>query len=558
LRSALNPLSHLPLLRNAMGAMESSDETYKDKGLSKVVKRASTRMGSVVTTGRYHRLPKKLSDDYNRDKKVLGSGYNGSVHLAYSVSHGVKHAVKFFKLHGVPHDKREELEVECEIFLRMDHPHIVRLADVYESATQLDLVMECMEGGELFDRVIEKKRFNEKDAAEASYQMFLAINYLHTEDVVHRDIKLENFLYEKKDTDHLKLIDFGFSKIWDHSTKMKMSCGTVSYVAPEVLSKSYTSQCDLWSLGVVIFILLVGYMPFSGDTESKIVTNIKQGRYSLRKPLWDKVSEEALDLVKKLLVVDPKKRLTANAALEHPWIMRRARARSSQDGSVVDEAIVQSITCFAHQSKFRRQCLSIMAWSLTRDERTQVRDAFLELDTNKNGVISLGEFKTVLEEHFDIQDEEATKAFRALDTTQSDEVHYSEFLAAMVCHRIAMHNSLLVDTFRRFDTAGTGYLTVTTLQKMLGDGTSEEDAISMMEKIDENGDGKISEDEFIRYIQNEDSQDDHKDCAHRVIDSQLAAGDKRAGAEHKRLKPKKGRATSIKKRCLSCCSGICG
>merc|ERR1719230_1397746 len=111
--------------------------------------------------------------------------------------------------------------------------------------------------------------------------MLLSINYIHSQSIVHRDLKLENFLYEKKDGNHLKLIDFGFSKVWQRNTKMDLSCGTLSYVAPEVLEKDYTSQCDLWSLGVIVFILLVGYMPFHG-TEGSQIKNIKAGSYSVK------------------------------------------------------------------------------------------------------------------------------------------------------------------------------------------------------------------------------------------------------------------------------------
>merc|ERR1712110_1227643 len=152
--------------------------------------------------------------------------------------------------------------------------------------------MECMEGGELFERVIEKKKFTESDAANAVHQMLLALNYIHQKNIVHRDLKLENFLYEKKGGDHLKLIDFGFSHVWEPNTKMATSCGTLAYMAPEVLTKSYTSQCDLWSLGVITFILLAGYMPFSGS-ESYQVSCIKAGKYTWRKDQWKNVSETA-------------------------------------------------------------------------------------------------------------------------------------------------------------------------------------------------------------------------------------------------------------------------
>jgi len=229
-----------------MGASSSST------GLDQVTERAAKRVGQVAVSGRYNRLPKRIEDDYNLEKrKVLGTGYNGAVFMAKSKTSERKFAVKEFRLQGVTAEKKEELETEAEIFLSMDHPHVARLVDVFECDHSLNLVMECMEGGELFDRVREKKTFSNNDAAYAVYQMLLAINYIHKRGVVHRDLKLENFLYESKGSDHLKLIDFGFSHIWEPNTTMALSCGTLSYVAPEVLRKKYTSQCDMWSLGVI-------------------------------------------------------------------------------------------------------------------------------------------------------------------------------------------------------------------------------------------------------------------------------------------------------------------
>merc|ERR1712217_972446 len=121
----------------------------------------------------------------------------------------------------------------------MDHPHIVRLMDVYESENDLQFVMECLEGGELFDRVIEQKRFSEHDAADAIWQILLAINHIHIAGIVHRDVKLENFLYDLPGSNHLKLIDFGFSRVWDPKVKMVTALGSLAYTAPEVLAKSY-------------------------------------------------------------------------------------------------------------------------------------------------------------------------------------------------------------------------------------------------------------------------------------------------------------------------------
>merc|ERR1719478_674662 len=203
-----------------------------------------------------------------------------------------------------------------------------------------------MEGGELFHRVTKRRHFTEKDAAEAAFQMLLAVNYIHTHGIVHRDIKLENFLYEKPDSNHLKLIDFGFSKIWEPNTKMALSCGTLAYVAPEVLDKSYTSKCDLWSLGVVIFILLVGYMPFAGS-ESHQVQMIRQGKCTYRKESWAKVSKEASAFIGRLLLVDPIKRLSAEEALQETWIKSKTTMEEK-----VDQETVDALNSFAQASMF--------------------------------------------------------------------------------------------------------------------------------------------------------------------------------------------------------------
>merc|ERR1712232_1390149 len=159
---------------------------------------------------------------------------------------------------------------------------------------------------------------------------------------VHRDIKLENFLYEKEDSKHLKLIDFGFSKIWKPNTKMHLSCGTLSYVAPEVLGKSgYGSKCDMWSLGVTVFILLFGYMPFSGPEEHQIEC-IKKGKWSKKDHLWKRVSAPAQAFLQALLVVDPEKRLSAAQALELQWIHQRDEV--FQQDHEVNKAIVDALS----------------------------------------------------------------------------------------------------------------------------------------------------------------------------------------------------------------------
>jgi len=479
---------------------------------------AAQRVGRVSVQSRYHKLPKRITHDYTIKEKVLGSGYNGVVRLA--VDKGAEKeqhfAVKAFKLSNITADKRQQLDSEVAVFLGMDHPHVARLFDVYETDDHLHLVMECLEGGELFDRVTARKRYSEQDAAEATRQMLLALNYLYSHGIVHRDLKLENFLYDFKNGDHLKLIDFGFSKVWDPNIKMHVSCGTLSYVAPEVLDKSYTKQCDLWSLGVIAFILLAGYMPFSGSEEVQ-KTNILAGRYTLKKERWSTVSEEALGFVQALLQVDPDKRFTAEAALEHPWIRQRHK-KVEMD---IDVSIVDGLRQFGQASKFRRCCMEMMAWSLSNEERAKVREYFVSMDKNKQGTITLLELKQVMTDKFHISDTETMQVFEALDSNQDDTIHYSDFLAAMLNTRIAMHDDLLRSAFRRFDTDSSGYITVDNLRQVLGDTFEGEQIETLLSEADMLQDNRISYAEFVAYLRGTPLTS-HEVAADKIIETELA------------------------------------
>jgi calcium-dependent protein kinase len=424
--------------------------------------------------------------------------------------------MKTFKLSNATGKQRSQLQSEVEVFLCMDHPHITRLYDVYDAQDYLFLVMECMDGGELFDRVMELKRFSERDAADAVWQMLLALMYLHSHGIVHRDLKLENFLYDKKGSNHLKLIDFGFSHMFDPHIKMRASCGTLSYVAPEVLQKSYTSQCDLWSLGVIVFILLAGYMPFFG-AETEQTKKISEGKYTLKPERWNNISKDGLDFTRSLLQIDPDKRLTATKAIEHVWIQQRAQNSSN---TTIDSDVVDALRQFGQASKFRRCCLEMMAWSLSNDERSQVRQYFLAMDANKHGTITLAELKSVLEEKFKVPDDETKAIFNALDTNNDEEIHYSDFLAAMVSTRIELHDDLLKNAFRKFDTDSSGYITVDNLREVLGDTFEGQDVEKLICEADILQDGRVSYPEFVSYLTG-NPLEDHSEAALKVIDTQI-------------------------------------
>lgn len=491
-----------------------------EKSLTESRQRVESKVGKVQLSGRYHRLPNKIDDDYEVSQKVLGSGYNGVVRMGTNKHNkSQKVAIKAFKVTGLQPDKRAQLEAEVEIFLCMDHPHVTRLFDVYESHEVLNLVMECMEGGELFDRVTFLKQFSEKDAADCVWQMLLAVNYIHSQGIVHRDLKLENFLYDRKEGNHLKLIDFGFSKVLaDPNIKMRVSCGTLSYVAPEVLERSYTSQCDLWSLGVIVFICLAGYMPFSGS-EAIQTKNIQEGKYRWKPERWKNVSELGQEFVRALLQVDPKKRLNAQQALDHQWIANREKIQKKE----VDPLVVDALRQFGQATKFRRCCMEMMAWSLSNEERSKVREYFIMMDKSQKGTITLSELKQVMVDKFNIPDQETQQIFNALDSNNDEEIHYSDFLAAMVQTRIAVHDDLLKMAFKKFDTDNSGYITVQNMREVLGETHDGEQIEDLMREADFSKDGRISYAEFVSYIRGTPLEK-HELGAVKLVDNEMKKG----------------------------------
>lgn len=458
--------------------------------------------GFLPVTGRYTSTP--LERDYKLESKVIGSGMSGDVRLATSKTDGKQYAVKSFWKAGLSPRELKELTNEAEIFLSLDHPHVARLEMVYDSSRVLHLVMEYMAGGELHTRLSQSRQYTEEAAADTTHQMLLAVAYLHAHQIAHRDLKLENFLYERKDTSHLKLIDFGFAKLLDTSSHRHMSqaCGSIHYVAPEVLAHAYTEKADMWSMGVIVYMMLVGSPPFYGS-DDEVLRKIKTGSANFASSRFRKLSPTTRGFVQSLLVRDPHERLSAADALEHPWITGRHRAEEV----VIDEDILRSLKGFSHASGFRRALLSMMAWSLGTEERVQLRKQFLLLDKDNSGTISVKEFKNVLRDKLQVDPSEAEALFRELDTDSSHEIEYSEFLAAALQGHVKVHESILRRTFARFDRAGTGLISAEDLRNVLGDSFEAADVEELIQEVDTSGDGKIDYDEFLAYFHRAEAEE---------------------------------------------------
>lgn len=263
---------------------------------------------------------------YFIDHNIIGEGHHGSVRQCINRTTGKYHAVKSI-CKSAPSVNIKGIQREVSLLKSLKHDRILRLDDVFEDAQYVHLVTELCSGGELFDAITKRsslgKCFSEHEAARIMYQLLDAVSYLHKNNVVHRDIKPENILFETREEDSdIKLIDFGLSRKHKGSREAPMSTivGTPYYLAPEVLGQSYTQSCDLWSVGIIVYILLCGYPPFNGANNKEVYAAVQRGIYYFPTAEWQHISHAAKDFIIRLLQVDPRGRISAEEALRHPWI----------------------------------------------------------------------------------------------------------------------------------------------------------------------------------------------------------------------------------------------
>jgi len=266
---------------------------------------------------------------YEITNQVLGIGAFSTVKAGISKEHGGRVAIKIIDKNHVK-NKPDMLKNEVEILLTIKHPNVINLYDLFDTSEHLYMVMELVTGGELFERIVEREQYSEEDAKEVMRQLLDAIGYIHSKNVVHRDLKPENLLLEDEaDDTRIKLTDFGLSRIYD-SPFMSTACGTPGYIAPEILKASgYGPSVDMWSCGVIMYILLCGYPPFYNENDALLFESILSANYRFHTPYWDLVSQEAKDLIKGLLVLDPDQRLTAVTAKEAMWFKKTEENKST-------------------------------------------------------------------------------------------------------------------------------------------------------------------------------------------------------------------------------------
>eukprot|EP00262_Sarcandra_glabra_P012600 TRINITY_DN327_c0_g1_i4.p1 TRINITY_DN327_c0_g1~~TRINITY_DN327_c0_g1_i4.p1 ORF type:complete len:528 (-),score=86.13 TRINITY_DN327_c0_g1_i4:399-1982(-) len=392
----------------------------------------------------------------------------------------------------------EDVRREVEIMKHMPkHPNIVTLKDTYEDDNAVHLVMELCEGGELFDRIVSRGHYTERAAAVVTRTIVEVVQVCHKNGVMHRDLKPENFLFaNKKESAPLKAIDFGLSVFFKPGERFNEIVGSPYYMAPEVLKRHYGPEVDVWSAGVILYILLCGVPPFWAETEQGVAQAIIRSVIDFKRDPWPKVSDNAKDLVKRMLDPDPKKRLTAQEVLEHPWLQNAKKAPNVPLGETVKARLKQ----FSVMNKFKKRALRVVAEHLSVEEVAGIKEMFKMMDTSNNGQITLEELKIGLQKTGQlVPDRDVQMLMEAADADGNGTLDYGEFVAVTIHLKKIGNDEHLHKAFTFFDKNQSGFIEIEELTDALADdlGSNSEEVINaIIHDVDIDKDGRISYEEF--------------------------------------------------------------
>jgi len=441
---------------------------------------------------------KRVEDFYDGIHKgpILGTGAAGIVRKCTHRETGIDFAVKCLNIGLIESDSiLEALKEEIFIMCQADHPDILRLEEVYASDSQIYMILSLLTGGDMFDRLEEQPdyHYSEVQCAHIVKQMIGAVRYLHSNKIIHRDLKLENFLFNDKDSDNIRLIDFGLSKHFDHDgDKHSLAVGTPYTVAPEIIEGEYDEKVDVWALGVITYLLLCGDPPFGGmDGES--LKTIKQNILDCNivfepKNIWDGISGEAKHFVRRLLTKDPEKRPSASEAQHDEWLVTCATLDVFQS-KPLNPDLVKNLIKFKDNSNLQKILLEVVSFTLLPEQIKDLRQEFEKLDCDGSGEITLQEMKDVLLSNYSyrngsdrtLTEEEVELIFNSLNlNTKETTIKWHKFITAGLS-RCDYDDRNLRLAFNRLDHTGKGFITINDLNGMLrsNDGSMDEMILEM-------------------------------------------------------------------------------
>ena len=454
------------------------------------------------------KLKTNPDEDY-RKIKFLGEGSFAAV---YQVQNKYTDAICAMKIINKSSDcieEDKEILNEINILRSMDHPSVLKIFEFYSNRKNYSIVTELCPGGELFQQIIDKGPFNEKYTAFVMYQLFSAVNYCHKMHIVHRDLKPENILIVSKEQDLfpiIKVCDFGTSKIFEKGKIERKLVGSSYYIAPEVLKKKYNEKCDLWSCGVIMYILLSARPPFGGEDDNDIMERVAIGEYDLESPPFDKLSKNALDLIKKLLTMDVNERINAEQALNHPWFKENKSQelynRINDNGTM--KTLIENLKSYKRTSVIQETALAYLVHHFPRiKDVVNSCKLFNQMDKSGDGKISKAELLKGLSERYKSKtlEKDVDEIYKNLDMDNNGYIGYEEFVRAAVSKDYFVRDNVLRFAFRYFDKDDSGEITFDEIEELFTQSIPDKKQVhetlqGIIKEVDLDNDNRINFEEF--------------------------------------------------------------